>query len=220
MQVYQTSPLRASSPAPMPAAGSLKPSAKTVAASALPSPSRSTIRRTRSCSTLKVANSLPRNFRYIATRSATVRQARSSSSQFMCPRVSVTPALVPERLGDVERAPSRRCRTRPDWPAAARRRRARPSAPRARGTCGWPSRPRRRRRRSWGLVRSAASGRDVIAIGAGQHGDQMHMGEQAEPSPRRQAMPEVAAADRDTDGPDRCRPAESSATADCHAMPS
>ena len=35
---------------------------------------------------------LPRYFRYIATRSATVRQARSSSSQFMWPRVSVTPA--------------------------------------------------------------------------------------------------------------------------------
>ena len=76
----------------MPAAGSLNPSAKTVAASARPSPSRSTMRRTRSCCRSYEANSLPRNFLYMATRSATVRQARSSSSQFMCPRVSVTPA--------------------------------------------------------------------------------------------------------------------------------
>ena len=38
----------------------------------------------------------------MATRSATVRQARSSSSQFMWPRVSVTPAPMAERLGDVE----------------------------------------------------------------------------------------------------------------------
>ncbi len=72
--------------------GSLKPSAKTVAESARPSPSRSTIRRTRSCSTSYRANPCPRYFLYMATRSATVRQARSSSSQFMCSRVSVTPA--------------------------------------------------------------------------------------------------------------------------------
>ena len=63
MHAYQTSSLRASTPAPMPAAGSLNPSAKTVAASARPSPSRSTIRRTRSCCDVDtLANPAPEVF--------------------------------------------------------------------------------------------------------------------------------------------------------------
>ena len=44
----------------------------------------------------------PRCFLYIATRSSTVRLARSSSSQSMWPRMSVTPGVEAERLGDVE----------------------------------------------------------------------------------------------------------------------
>ena len=62
MHVYQTSPFRASTPAPMPAAGSLNPSAKTVASSARPSPSRSTIRRTRSCSSIETRERLAQIF--------------------------------------------------------------------------------------------------------------------------------------------------------------
>ena len=93
MQVNQTSPLRASTPAPMPAAGSLNPSAKTVARVGLavavavldqPHPVVfDLVSRRIPC---------PGYFLYMATRSATVRQARSSSSQFMWSRVSVTPA--------------------------------------------------------------------------------------------------------------------------------
>ncbi len=49
MQVYQTSPLRVTRPAPMPSAALWKPSAKTVALSALPAPVVSSIRRMRSC---------------------------------------------------------------------------------------------------------------------------------------------------------------------------
>ena len=76
----------------MPASGALKPSAKTVDTSARPSPVLSRSRRTRSCSSVNVPKSSPRCLRSRAMRSATVRQARSSSSQSMWSRMSVTPA--------------------------------------------------------------------------------------------------------------------------------
>ena len=125
-------------PAPMPAAGSLNPSAKTVAASAWPSPSRSTIRRTRSCSTLVgrelLAQVLPVHGHAVGDRPA---------GQVVVEPVHVPAGVgharaVAERLGDVKRRPSRRCRRRPDWPGAARPRTARRSALSARGTTASP----------------------------------------------------------------------------------
>ena len=79
----------------------------------------------------------------MATRSATVRQARSASSQFMCLASVGHAGVQAECLGDVDNSLSHRYRRQPGWPGAARPRTARRRARPARGMIGWLASPRR-----------------------------------------------------------------------------